>query len=178
MTAFSECLASAGRFSRGYAKILLAGIEPAQFGRKPRFEGPAGMKVVDTNHPAFVFGHLSLYPARLFTLLEADSKGVEAPAAWMELFKAGAVCRDDADGTIYPAMEAITARFFSAHEATIEHVRSVPDEVLARANPNEQARDRFPTVGVLVNFYLNGHVMMHLGQVSAWRRCVGLPSAM
>ncbi|MCC6676336.1 MAG: DinB family protein [Phycisphaerales bacterium] len=178
MTAFSECLASAGRFGRGYAKILLAGIEPGRFARKPRFETSAGVKVVDTNHPAFIFGHLSLYPARLFTLLGADAKSVEAPAAWGDLFKAGAACRDDVDGTIYPAMEAITTRFFSAYEAAVEHVKSVPDDVLARVNPNEQARDRFPTIGVLVNFYLNGHVMMHMGQVSAWRRCVGLPSAM
>lgn len=178
MSAFSECLSAAGRFSRGYAKILLAGIEPARFARKPRFETAAGMKLVETNHPSFVYGHLSLYPARLFTLLGEEARAVETPAAWTDLFKAGAECRDDAEGTVYPAMEAITTQFFRSYESAAELVRGVADEVLARENPNAQARDRFPTIGALVNFYLSGHVMMHMGQVSAWRRCVGLPSAM
>lgn len=178
MSAFGECLASAGVFSRGYAKILVAGIDASIFARKPRFETRSGERVIETNHPAFVFGHLSLYPARLFTVLGADPKNVEAPQAWSDLFKAGTACRDDADGRIYPPMEAITAQFFRGYESCTEVVRGVADEVLARENPNAQARDRFPTIGALVNFYLGGHVMVHLGQVSAWRRCMGLPSAM
>jgi hypothetical protein len=32
-------------------------------------------------------------------------------------------------------------------------------------------------VGALVSFYLGGHVMNHVGQLSAWRRAMGLPSA-
>lgn len=178
MTVYSECLASTGRFSRGYAKVLLAGIEPAMFARKPRFDGPGGPKVVDTNHPAFVYGHLSLYPARLCTLVGADPRPVEPPAEWTELFKAGAACRDDEAGTIYPPMGAITEQFLRSTEGASEVVRGLSDEVLAQDNPHVQFRDRFPTVGVLVSFYLSGHVMMHMGQVSAWRRCVGLPSAM
>ena len=35
----------------------------------------------------------------------------------------------------------------------------------------------FPTVGAAINFYLTGHVMMHAGQISAWRRCMGMPAA-
>jgi hypothetical protein len=33
-----------------------------------------------------------------------------------------------------------------------------------------------PTVGAAVNFMLGGHLQMHLGQVSAWRRAMGLGS--
>jgi hypothetical protein len=29
----------------------------------------------------------------------------------------------------------------------------------------------------MLGFYLSGHVMSHLGQLSAWRRCLGLPPA-
>jgi hypothetical protein len=35
----------------------------------------------------------------------------------------------------------------------------------------------FPTIGGAVNFLLVGHVQMHLGQVSTWRRVMGLGSA-
>jgi hypothetical protein len=40
-----------------------------------------------------------------------------------------------------------------------------------------RSREMFPTLGAVVAFYLGGHVMNHLGQLSAWRRCLGLPPA-
>jgi hypothetical protein len=42
--------------------------------------------------------------------------------------------------------------------------------------PDESRRERFPTVGAATNFLLNDHLMFHAGQVSAWRRAVGLGS--
>ena len=35
----------------------------------------------------------------------------------------------------------------------------------------------FPLLGGRVLFMCNNHLMMHLGQISAWRRCMGLPAA-
>jgi hypothetical protein len=35
----------------------------------------------------------------------------------------------------------------------------------------------FPTLGSLYNFYVGGHMMMHLGQISTWRRMMGLGAA-
>jgi hypothetical protein len=35
----------------------------------------------------------------------------------------------------------------------------------------------FPTVGAMLAFYMDGHVLMHMGQVSAWRRMQGMPPA-
>jgi folate-binding protein YgfZ len=67
---------------------------------------------------------------------------------------------------------------FSAQDAACAYVRTLDDAVFARENPNEKVRSRFPTVGTAIAFMLTSHVMMHFGQVSAWRRCYGLPSAM
>jgi hypothetical protein len=39
-------------------------------------------------------------------------------------------------------------------------------------------KEIFPFVGLAINFMLNNHNMMHVGQVSAWRRAMGLPSVM
>lgn len=178
MPAYADTLTAIAKFSVNYANILLPGIKPEQFARKPRFDTRSGANVIDTNHPAFVFGHLALYPARFITFTGGDSKMAETPAAFTDLFKAGAACHDDPEGTIYPKMEALTAEFTRTHNALVEHLRGVPDEVFARENPNAQARDRFPTIAVLASFYVGSHVMLHLGQISAWRRCMGLPSAM
>ncbi|MEY4102879.1 MAG: hypothetical protein RL461_81, partial [Planctomycetota bacterium] len=39
-------------------------------------------------------------------------------------------------------------------------------------------KERFPVLGQAVLFLCNNHQMMHLGQISAWRRVMGLGSAM
>lgn len=174
MGAFSDTLCDLTKFSCGYADLLLKGIDPKIAARKPRF----GATIVDTNHPIFVFGHLAIYPARVFAVTGADSKSVDVPTTWTDLFKAGVACQDDPEGTIYPSLEAVASQFMKGYKAVAEHLRSVPDSVLATPNPNEQQRGRFPTIGTILSFYTLGHVMMHLGQVSAWRRCYGLPSAM
>lgn len=178
MGAFGQVIADGGVFSRGYAQLVLKDVKQEIFARKPRFQTSTGMTVVDANHPAFLFGHLSLYPTRIFTLTGADGKAIEAPGAWNDLFKAGAECKDDPEGRIYPAMDLITAQFFKAHDAAVAHLRTVDDAKLLAPNPNDASRDRFPTVGAIAAFLVSGHVMVHMGQISTWRRCFGLPSAM
>ena len=44
-------------------------------------------------------------------------------------------------------------------------------------NPNERMRAKFPTNGAMLAFYVGGHFMLHMGQLSAWRRAVGLGPA-
>lgn len=162
-------LAPLTRFSLNYAEKLLIGVEPSRFARQP-----AG---VMTNHPAFVFGHLAIYPDKLLMLLGRPELA-RPDQKFLDLFEAGKECIDDPDGTIYPSMDAIVSQFRSRHEALLTPLAETTDEVFARANPNERSRERFPTIGAAASFYISGHAMMHLGQISAWRRCVGLPSAL
>lgn len=173
-----ERIVVASRRGRMLAEKMLVGVTVQTFARKPRFETTSGTKVIDCNHPAFVFGHLSLYPARYYTLLELDPAPVTAPAEFTDLFKAGVECKDDPEGRIYPAMDAITKAFFSGHDAAYEKLLTLDDSALERATPDERYRASFPTVGIALTFMLNSHIMMHMGQVSTWRRCFGLPSAM
>ena len=57
-------------------------------------------------------------------------------------------------------------------------LRSTPDETFDRPNPAEgRMRELFPTIGSVQTFYCGGHMMMHLGQLSAWRRMLGLSAA-
>jgi len=163
----------AARLVRGYAETLIKGIPAANAAAKPR--GQSGP--VDTNHPVFVFGHLSLYPARALTMIGIDPSIAAVPASWEPLFKAGAPCLDDPAGSKYPSLAEVMVAFFRGTDALIAAVAETDDVVFLKPNPNEAARERFPTIGAAVNFYLVGHPMMHAGQVSAWRRCMGLPSA-
>jgi len=166
------------RRTRMYAEKLIAGIRPEQAARRPRFETAAAAAVIDTNHPTFVYGHLSLYSARILKVAGLDAAGVEAPESWEAIFKAGVPCLDDPTGSIYPQFDVVTAQFFKGVDAAIAGVATLGDDALLRPTPDEKARESFPLTGALIGFLLNNHMMIHMGQVSAWRRCFGLPSAL
>lgn len=177
MGQFAEVIVASAKRSRGYAERVLKGITAETFARKASFEAKGKPVVVETNHPAWVFGHLGLYPSRVLQMVGLDGSKVAAPAAFEALFQDGTACQDDAAGKIYPTMETITSHYFRACDTVFEAVAKVDDKVLLAVTAEEKYRQAFPVVGGRVNFMLNNHVMMHLGQVSAWRRCMGLPPA-
>ncbi len=154
-----------GKLTLGYADLLLGGITPEMFARKP--EG------VETNSPAFCYGHLAIYPESLLQVIGREDLAIDA-SDFEEMFGFGKACLDDPDTSRYPAMDTIVSRFRERYAVAIEAVAEVPDEVMVRENPREAMRDRLPTIGAAAAFLLGGHAMMHLGQVSAWRRVMGL----
>jgi hypothetical protein len=162
-------LAPLARFSLSYAEMLLKDVRSTDFAKKP--------KGVDTNHGAFIYGHLALYPERLFDLVGQGALA-KPDQKFMDLFAAGKPCLDDPLGTTYPAMEIIVARFRTRYEAVIPVLAETPDEVYHRPNPNERMKDRFPTIAIACNFLVSGHILVHLGQMSAWRRCMDLGPVM
>lgn len=158
--------------SLGYAERLLKDVTPAHFARYASIGG----KTIESNHPAFVYGHLSIYGPRMFTQL--GQPGPSVPAGFEAVFSKDAKCVDDPTGTVYPPMEAVTSAFFSGYKAALELLRTTPDDAFQKPNPMEgRMLELFPTLGSLHTFYSGGHIMMHLGQVSAWRRMMGLGAA-
>lgn len=169
MGVVAESVIPSGNLMLMYADKALAGIRPEDFGRMP--------KGVNLNSPAFNFGHLSTYPDMMLEML--GRKDLMRPkAGWDELFSAKAECRDDPDGTIYPPMEEIVAQFRDRHRALLGVIGETGDEAFAGVNPYEPMRDMFPTLGAMTEFIMVAHTMMHLGQVSAWRRLMGLGPCM
>jgi hypothetical protein len=159
----------------GLGELLMSGIDPKKFASKPRADG----KVINTNHPAFVYGHLSIYPARGLDMLGLTDERANVPAGFQELFSAGAECKDDPDCSIYPPMAEIAEHYKRSHAAIIERLREVSDDKLGEPNPREgRFREMAPTIGDACCFVFSMHAATHLGQVSAWRRCFGLPSVL
>lgn len=174
MISIGSIIAPGAKPSAMYGERLMTGVTPEMFAR---FARPGGV-VVKSNHPAFVFGHLSLYPARVMQNLQVAAGATAYPANYEGLFKAGVECQDDANGTVYPSMKTLMTFFSEGYKIAIAAVESASEEVFALPNPVEgRSREMFPTVGAAVTFYLIGHVQMHLGQISAWRRAMGLPAA-
>jgi len=154
------------RITHGLFHNLLDGLTPERFARQP--EG------VNTNHPAFILGHLSLYPPRLLEALGVESPERPNPEH-ASLFEAGAECRDDPAGNLYPPMDQIVADFDRVMTSAAERIATVPEERFASALPPDHGFARLmPDLGALASFVLVAHPMLHAGQLSAWRRCEGL----
>ena len=82
-------------------------------------------------------------------------------------------------GQAYANMEQITGHFFAATDAALSVLPEMTDEAFSRPNPAEgRLKELFPTLGPVAAFMMVAHPMMHLGQVSAWRRMIGLGSVM
>jgi len=156
----------------GYSERLLKNVTPEQFARYAVVNG----KVIESNHPAFAYGHLCLYGPRIFS--QFGKTGPVAPDSFEAIFSKDAKCTDDPDGKIYPSMSVVSQVYFDGYKAALELLRSLPDSAFQVANPvGGRMTDLFPTLGSLHAFYCGGHMMMHLGQVSAWRRMMGLGAA-
>ena len=159
--------------TRGYAEKLLKGIAADTFARYPVVNGTQ----LTINHPAFVFGHLALYPSLIAELTGISNKGMEIPASYAALFTMGVPCQDDPGGTIYPPMDEVVTAFFSGTDALIASLDRIPPESLDLPLENPSRRERFGTVGAFLAYILLAHPQTHLGQVSGWRRCMGLGPA-
>jgi hypothetical protein len=181
MTPLPQIIAANGRVTVGLAEKMLGGIRPDQFARKPL--GVEG-KQIDCNHPAFIYGHLAIYPAKWLAALGVDAAAIEksgaaAPASFEALFAAGKPCLDDPAGSIYPPMQQITEAFFRTHKTAFDQIETLETGAFDKPNPSQgRLKDALPTVAHMMIFYTTSHAMMHIGQASTWRRAMGLGSVM
>ncbi len=122
------------------------------------------------NHPAFLLGHLALVAGNFGTSLVVLPP--VCPESWKELFNHG---REAAGRPFALSVEGGAApgaggrprppgRWGGEGRAA----------VLAQPAP-EKIRERFATIGALLAGLMTSHEASHNGQLSAWRRAMGLP---
>ena len=163
----ADLIIPGARMSLGYLMSLTKDVPADRW---------ADCAVETMNSPAFLFGHLAIYPNRvLANFIDRPDLVVECPFN-EEAVVQGAECLPDA--SLYASMEVVVPFLQERYETVIDAVAGVAPEQWAAENPVEgRFREMLPTVGAAVSFMLNNHVMMHAGQVSHWRRAIGLGSA-
>ena len=165
-------IADSLQLSLNYADRLLKELPADRFARFAQVGG----KTVESNHPAFILGHLSLYGPRITSQLGGSP--TPPPASFEKVFSKDATCVDDSAGSIYPSMAEVVNAFRTGCEEAIRALRSATDDTMHKANPADgRMLELFPTLGSIHGFYAGGHMMMHLGQLSAWRRIEGMKPA-
>lgn len=129
------------------------------------------------NYPAFTLGHLVIASAMI-----AEDLGDEynVPERWDDYFR-----RRGPDDPRLPSVQTpgMPAKNDLLLELKNKHARV---ETLINSLSTDDFKEPidwrfdgfFPTIGEYLGFMCTTHEAMHLGQLAAWRRAAGLPSAL
>ncbi len=152
------------RFNLNFAKRLAADIPEDKMAVQPL----PGM-----NHAAWILGHLSMPRLWMKDLLKLD---VTVPPTWIEKFNMGTM--PITDRAFYPSKAELIAAVEETYLALAAGLQHLTEADLAQENPNERMRPMMPTAGDLIISLVTSHQAFHQGQLSAWRRAMGMPSVM
>jgi hypothetical protein len=122
------------------------------------------------NHPAWVVGHLT-YSCQLL----AETIGVPRwlPDDWDKRFGTGSV--PVADPNVYETKDDALAVLHDAQSRITRAVAGLDDALLDAPFPDESYREVFPTIRHALTQVLVAHTASHIGQLTVWRRAMGLP---
>jgi DinB superfamily len=155
-----ESAVQVNQFLLQYGRLLVGDLADERLAEQPA----AGV-----NHPAWILGHLAW--AADGTVEKLGGKKA-LPAEWQELFKAGsnpAVTR-----RTYPSKDDLLRALDQSYQQLRQMAAAATPEQLARPTANPRAKDTLPTFKEFLCFLLTGHVGIHFGQLSSWRRMIGL----
>ena len=124
------------------------------------------------NHPAWSLGHLVMTADGLAKLL---GLAPVAPERWGPIFATGGI--PSGEQSLYPPKDTLVEALASQHARNHAVVEETDPAWFASMNPDPKRRARFPAVGDQVAYLMTSHEMLHLGQLAAWRRAMGLPPA-
>ena len=124
------------------------------------------------NHPAWVLGHLLLVEYNFLRLVN-NGQGPQAEAGWAEVYGMKSV--PSPEGAKYVGKEIYLAKLVELRAQIIARLKVMSPEDFAQPHPDPARRERFPTIGHAAMFYSTWHEAYHAGQLSAWRRALGLP---
>ena len=161
-------LANSLKLMMGYCEMLTNDIPADRFCEMPH---------PTMNHPAWIIGHCLIYPDRVLEMMGRSDIAKPVSEDWNELFGFGSECKNDA--SLYPDKDTLLAAFTDNHGRFLSALEEASDESLASPMPDDHPmKGRFPHVGDTASFLSGAHVAVHLGQLSAWRRAIGLGSVM
>ena len=148
-------------YSLDFLREQIADIDELQMVAQPN-----GMP----NHPSWVLGHLTFSCQAI-----GGEIGVGAwlPTSWSQQFGTGSVPTPDA--STYDAKDVAILSLADAERRITSAVKSLNDAKLDAPLPDEEYRHILPTIRHAVTQVLVAHTANHVGQLTIWRRMMGLP---
>jgi hypothetical protein len=144
-----------------YGRMLLEDVADERMAEQP---------VADVNHPAWILGHLALTADGALAALGAPKL---LPAEWATLYSPGS--KPSSSRAAYPSKDELLRAVEEGYEQARQKAGTATPEQLSRPTTHPRAKAGLPTAKEMVAFLLTGHLGVHLGQLSSWRRMIGLP---
>ncbi len=145
-----------------YARRLVGDLAPGRWLAQP-------VDGVVMNHPAWIVSHLNVYAP-----IAAAMPRREAFEDPME-HRYGQKSKVLLDAAEYRPGAELLAEYSRLHDDALAALEYADDSVFGEVNPLERWRAVHPTVGDMLVTLMVKHESGHLGQLSAWRRAMGLP---
>jgi hypothetical protein len=121
------------------------------------------------NHPAWIYSHLAIYGPVTAGVMRGDT--IEDPKNAPH----GLGTTPQPDPGAYLPMSELVETFVAGYKQGAAAYLEATDDVLAAPSNVERWRERFPTAQAIAVHLLVKHFATHLGQLSAWRRAMGMP---
>lgn len=148
-----------------WAQRLTADLSDQQMTLQPPGERPAPV-----NHPAWIFSHLNVYLPVMASLLKGEI--FDDP----KFHPFGMQSKPEVNASIYASRSELLGAWKQGHEEIAALLGSATDATLQQPVMLPRWKEIMPTVGIALPYLLLVHENQHLGQLSAWRRVLGLPA--
>lgn len=122
------------------------------------------------NHPAWILGHLAWAADGALAMLGAQKL---LPEEWKTLFASGS--KPSASRATYPSKDELLRAIEEGYLQARQKAAAATPEQLSRPTTSPRLKQTLPTFKEMVTFLLTGHMGVHLGQLSSWRRMLDLP---
>jgi hypothetical protein len=121
------------------------------------------------NHPAWVVGHL-VYSCQAI----GSELGIDPwlPSDWAKQFGTGSKPVEGKEN--YPSKQELLDALSDGQKRVTDRLIALGEQGMSAPLPDERYRMMFPTIGHAVLHILTVHSAIHVGQVTVWRRAVGL----
>ena len=160
----NNAIVSAYQFQRQYLALLVEDIPE----EKMTFQ-PAGI----VNHPAWQLAHLAVVQDRLVQILGGNTR---LDPDWEKRFGRGSTPAPA--GTPHPTRADLLGIIDERRGEFVRLFSRLSAEDLAKPPGVPGIRPLFTTLGMFLTFVMMSHESTHLGQLSVWRRAMGMPEAL
>jgi uncharacterized damage-inducible protein DinB len=126
------------------------------------------------NHPAWVLGHQIIVDSAFVKLITNKEPATFIDDEWKATY--GQKSEPVADKSKYKPKAFYLEQLAILREQIMTGLHNMKPEDFQKPHPDPARRDRFPTIGHAVMLYGTWHEAYHAGQLSTWRRVLGLPA--
>ncbi len=150
--------------NHNYAIALVADLDENQMVAQPAMDLPKPL-----NHPAWILSHLKTYRPIVASLIRGETFDDPLDHPY------GMKSSPAQDRNQYDTKASIITELEQGRGEIEEALHSANDSAWAAEVSLPRWRARWNCVAMGVPFLMLNHENMHLGQLSAWRRAMGLP---